>query len=127
MIISGVPVVEYVAARVGSELFPPCSGIGEVRDGLIISGVVFNCFTGPDIEITVASDGMLSRSLLRSCGAYVFTQLGCERATITTESEQVAALAARLGAQTEGRKRNQYGQGRDGIVLGILREDWKFG
>lgn len=117
---------DFVGARVGTVIVPPYTAIGEARDGRVVAGVVFNCFTRTDIEATVATIAPPSRRLLRRCGAYVFGELGCCRITITTESGEVAALAKRLNAQTEGRKRNQYGPGRDGIVLGILREDWKF-
>ena len=98
--------------------------MGIERDGQIIAGVVFNCFTGHDIAVTVAG-GPFQRGFIRAVGHYVFEQLGCERISITTQQPHVIEIATRLNAQTEGRKRNHFGKGRDGIVLGILREDWK--
>jgi RimJ/RimL family protein N-acetyltransferase len=47
--------------------------------------------------------------------------------TVTTEQEAVATLAERFGGKREGVLRDQFGEGRDGIVLGILRREWKFG
>ena len=127
MIIIGGRVIEYVSSKIGRDIIPPCTAIGREKDGLIVAGVVFNIYTGPDIEVTVAAEqGEVTRGLVAACGRYVFDQLGCLRASITTEQSHVIDLATRLGAQTEGRKRNAFGLGRDAILLGILKEDWKF-
>lgn len=118
-------VARFVGHRCGTIIYPPFTAMGIERDGELTAGVVFNCFTGCDISITVAGHGF-TRGFVRAVGHYVFNQLGCLRMTITTEQERVMDYAKRLGAQTEGRKRNHFGRGRHGIVLGILKEDWKF-
>ena len=100
--------------------------MGIERDGVICAGALFNHFEGADVHITVAGRGW-TRAFLRAVGAYVFDQLGCERMTAITEQTPVAMLAQRLGAQIEGRLRNHFGYDRDGILLGILRQDWKYG
>ena len=100
--------------------------MGVERGGEIVAGVLFNHFEGADVHITVAGRGW-SRGFLRAVGEYVFDQLDCERMTAITEQHDVADLAMRLGAEVEGCLRNHFGYGRDGIVLGILREDWKYG
>jgi RimJ/RimL family protein N-acetyltransferase len=126
VIITGWRVIEYVSSKIGRDIIPPCTAIGREKGGLIVAGVVFNIYTGPDIEVTVAAEqGGVTRGLVAACGRYVFSQLGCLRASITTEQSHVINLATRLGAQTEGRKRNAFGLGRDAILLGILKEDWK--
>jgi hypothetical protein len=119
-------VVEFVSRKIGHAIYPPFTAIGLERGGKIVAGVVFNCFTGPNVEATVAADhGALSVALIRACGRYAFGQLGCERVTFTTESRKVVSLAQRLNARVEGSLRSYFGRGRDGIVLGLLREDWK--
>lgn len=128
MIIVGQPVVEFVARLTGQRFVPPLSAIGRQRGDEIVAGIIFNCWTGPDIELTVAAlPGGISRELLRRAARYVFEEAGCIRASFTTESQEVVDLALRLSAQTEGRKRHLFGPGRDGVILGILREDWKLG
>jgi RimJ/RimL family protein N-acetyltransferase len=117
-------VARFVGERCSTIICPPYTAIGLERDGEIVAGVVFNNFTRHDVHVTVAGE-RFTRGFLRAVGAYVFRQLGCLRMTITTEQERVIDYAKRLGAQTEGRTRNHFGQGRHGIVLGILREDWK--
>lgn len=125
-VVTGAPVALFVGERCGASFVPPYTALGFERGGQIVAGAVFNVFTGPSVEVTVAAlPGGISRSFIRACGDYVFKQLGCERATFTTESPEVAKLAQRLGSQTEGRLRNHFGKDRDGIVLGILKQDWK--
>jgi RimJ/RimL family protein N-acetyltransferase len=126
IVTDGPRVAAFVGTRCGTAIVPPFTALGWERDGDLVAGCIFNVYTGPDIEVTVAAEpGGITRAFIRACGHYVFTQLGCERVTFTTEQPNVINLAHRLAAQTEGRKRHQYGKGRDGIVLGLLREDWK--
>jgi hypothetical protein len=128
LIVTGHEVVEFVSERTRQRFVPPFVAIGREVDGAIVAGIVFNCWTGVDIELSVAAfPGGLSRALPRRAGRYVFHEAGCIRASFTTESQKVVDLAMRLGAQTEGRKRHLFGPGRDGVILGILREDWKLG
>lgn len=126
-IVTDERVAAFVAQEVGSEIFPPYTCAGIEKDGRIVAGVVFNCFTGADIEITVASErGAMTRGFLRVCARYVFTTLRCERASITTEKSDVVRFAERLGGKVEGLKRNQFGPGRDAYLVGILKEEWVY-
>jgi RimJ/RimL family protein N-acetyltransferase len=125
VIVTDERVARFVGLRCGTVIYPPFSAMGLQRDGEIVAGVVFNCFTRNDVAVTVAGEGF-TRGFIRAVGIYVFEQLGCLRLSITTEREKVIDIAKRLGAQTEGRKRNHFGRGRHGIVLGILKEDWRF-
>lgn len=125
MIVTDDRVARYVGARCGTIIYPPFTCMGIERDGEIIAGVVFNSFTGTDVAVTVAGE-RFTRGFIAAVGEYVFKQMGCLRMSITTEQPKVIEIAKRLNAQTEGCKRNHFGIGRDGIVLGILKEDWKF-
>lgn len=125
MIVTDERVARFVGERCGTIIYPPFTTMGVERDGQVIAGVIFNCFTGNDIAVTVAG-GPFGREFISAVGKYVFGKIGCLRMSITTEQPKVIEIATRLGAQTEGRKRNHFGMGRDGIVLGILKEEWKF-
>lgn len=125
MIVTDDRVARFVGERVGAIIFPPFTAMGIERDGEIIGGAVFNCFTGHDVEATVAGRGW-TRAFFKAVGAYVFDQLGCVRMQFTTDQETVAALAERLGGKREGVLRDKFGHGRDGIVIGVLAQEYRF-
>jgi hypothetical protein len=126
-LVTGEPVAAFVGDRYGEPFVPPYAAIGLEKDRRIVAGGVFNHYTGADIHLTIAAEhGAITRRLLRAWGAYVRDICGCERVTMITEQPFVADMAKRLGGAEEGRMRNHFGPGRDGIVLGILRRDWRF-
>lgn len=126
LIVAGEEVARFVSERLGVSISPPYTTLGIERGGEIVAGCLFHCFEGPDIAVTVAGTGF-TRAFIRTVGQYVFGQLGCVRMTVTTGDLKVVEYAHRLGGQTEGRLRSHFGPGADGIVVGILREEWKIG
>jgi hypothetical protein len=118
-------VARFVGERCGTIIYPPFTCMGVEREGKVIAGVVFNCFTGNDVAVTVAGE-RFTRGFIAAIGRYVFTQMGCLRMSITTEQPKVIEIATRLGAQVEGIKRDHFGNGRNGTILGLLRQDWKY-
>ena len=125
MIVTDNRVAHFVSEKIETKIYPPFTCIGLERGGEIVSGLVFNCFTGPSIEVTAAGN-VWTRRLLHEAGRYAFGQLGCARMSFTTEQENVARLVERLGGKREGVLRDEFGKGRDGIVIGILEKEYKF-
>ena len=125
MKISEEQVIRFVSEKLGVGLVPPFTAMGIEHDGRVIGGVVFNCFTGANVEVTAAGHGW-TRKFLRQVGEYVFDQIGCARMTFTTEQEDVARLAERLGGKREGEMRDFYGLGRNGLIIGILESEYRF-
>lgn len=126
MIVSDDRVARFVSETLGVGFCPPWSSLGIERDGEIVAGVLCNCFEGADVHLSVAGTGW-TRAFLQAIGQYVYGTLGCERMTFVTESEGVAKLAQRLGGQVEGRMRSHFGPGRDAILVGVLRDEWRYG
>lgn len=124
MIVTDDRVARFVGAHVGAIIYPPYTCMGIEKDGQIIAGAVFNCFTGHDVEVTIAGHGW-TLGFTRAVGRYVFDQLKCIRMQVTTEQEAVAGFAERLGFKREGVLRNKFGVGRNGIILGVLRDEWR--
>jgi hypothetical protein len=125
MIVSGEPVARFVSEKLGFGLCPPYTSMGIEKDGEITAGVLFNHFEGHDVHFTAVGSGW-TRQFLRMIGHYVFTQLQCERMTAVTGCEDVVRLAGRLGGVIEGRLRNHFGKDHDGIVVGILRQEYRY-
>jgi hypothetical protein len=127
LIVTDERVARFVSERLGFAVCPPYTCLGIERDGAIVAGVIFHCFEGPNVHFTVAGSGW-TPGFMRAVGEYVFGQLGCLRMTATTEHDAVVKLACKLGGQIEGGPlRDQFGLGRDGWIVGVLRREWKFG
>jgi len=125
LIVSGSKVAAYVAGRLETNFYPPFTALGVEQNGEIVAGIVFNCWTGPDVQLTIAAEPTgMTRRFLRRVGLYITKELGCIRATIETEQPHVIEMAMRMGGRVEGVKRDLYGEGRDGTVIGVLRRDW---
>lgn len=119
-------VAKFVGSKVNTVIFPPYTCVGiEGSDGEIVGGVIFNCFTGKSVHATVAGKGW-TKGFLADIGHYVFSTLHCQRITVITEQMKVVRIAERLGGKVEGVLRNQFGRGRDGTIVGILKDEWKF-
>ncbi len=127
MIISTPHCAAFVTSRTGFEFKSPHVAIGFSRGDIIYSAIVFQHWSGADIELTVAGDD-LPRSLLREAGRYAFDVLKCARVTFRTPPDNTAAIIAmgRLGGRLEGTQRRFYGD-RDALVFGILKEDYIYG
>jgi hypothetical protein len=125
VIVTGEPVARFVSERLGFGLCPPYSAMGLERGGAIIGGALFNGFEGADVHVTVAGTGW-TREFLRAAGTYIYDQLGCARATITTGHRDVMELALRLGGKREGVLRDHFGPGSDAVIVGILRHEYRY-
>lgn len=118
-------VAAFVGEKLGTHFIPPFTTMGLEVNGEVVSGVVFHCFEGASVHVTIAGKKW-TRSFLRSVGEYIFGTLGCERFTITTEQPHVVHLGQRLGGRIEGLMRSQFGAGRDGYIVGVLKDEYRF-
>lgn len=125
MIVTDDRVARFVSDALSVGFVPPYTCMGIERNGEIIGGVILNVFEGADLHISVAGRGW-TRSFYRAVGQYVFGQLRCERMTVITEYPDVVRLGERLGGQIEGCLRNHFGRGRDGFIVGLLKDEWKY-
>jgi RimJ/RimL family protein N-acetyltransferase len=125
MIVSDERVAKFVSDKLGFGLCPPWTAMGIERDGSIVAGVVFNHFEGSDIHFTVAGS-CWNRKFFQECGVYAFEALGCGRVTAITEQKKVVELLLKLGGKVEGCLRSHFGHGRDGIIVGILKDEYRY-
>ena len=120
-------VAEYVAAGLGVVIHPPFVAIGVVKDDRLAGGMVFNGFTGANIEITAFGPGCMHRGIIRAALHYVFEQSNVLRLTARTKrsNKLVCKLLPRLGFQFEAVLKNYYGpqRGDDAILYRLTRGD----
>src|SRR3546814_17548845 len=119
-LIEGEAVARFVSDRLGFAVCPPYTTLGIEREGEIVGGVIFNCFEGASVHVTLAGTGW-TRGFLMAVGGYVYNQLGCLRMTVTTENPQVAVYAERIGGRRDVVIRSHFWLGRDASTLGIFR------
>lgn len=125
LIVSGDHVAHFVANKLGFSPCPPFTTMGLQIDGKLVGGIIFSNFEGCDVQVSAWGKGWTSH-FLSAVGQYVYDQLGCLRMTFLTEQPTVANYATRLGGTVEGRLRSHYGEGRDAIIVGCLRDEWKW-
>ena len=123
-------VCQWVCERIGMQIAPPYTAIGGTRDRQsLCAGTVFNCWNGANIDITLATDGGLSRGAIRGIYHYMFVQLGALRATAHTRrsNKKMRELLPRLGftKEPEGVLRNFYGPHKadDAFVFALFPEN----
>lgn len=125
MIVDGEGVARFVSERLGFPITPPYTTMGLEKDGALVAGVIFHCWEGKSVHVTIAGEGW-TRSFIREVGRYVFGQLGCSRMTVTTPYPKVVDYAIRLGGKVEGVLRDQYGEGLDATLVGIIAKEWRY-
>lgn len=101
-------------------------------EGLCIMGeddfpygvVIFNDYTGENIEMTGVGRGCWSPKIIRDLARYVFCQLKVRRVTARTAVSNEKAIRAleRMGFVREGLAR-QWFAGEDAILFGLLAEE----
>lgn len=113
----------FVSARIGAQIVPPFSALGWEINGQLAGAAVLNCFTGPDIEMTVAGRAAVTREAMRDIARYVFGQLKVERVSIRTRASRADVIdqAKRIGFSPEGYHPKLFGDD-DGVSLGMTRD-----
>ena len=122
---------EQVAAWASKQLnlhfVQPFAAVGYEKDGKPVGAVIFNDYTGENIEISIV--GGWSRRMFHDIGDYVFNQLGCQRMTARTAAHKQKVINVMIGAgfRVEGRARCYYPDGADAILFGMLRQECNWG
>ena len=125
-------VMDWVKPRIDVTEFGHGSiAIGHEQDGELISGTVYNMYSGPSICMHVAAEPgklWLTRDFLFRSFAYPFLQLKCHRVTGLVRVDNLAAqkLDEHLGFVKEGVLRRGAADGTDMIIYGMLREECRW-
>lgn len=106
-------------------------GIGLVRDGEMLAGVLYEGFTGHNIWMHVAAKPQrkwLNPAFIKTCFEYPFVQLGCKRVSGWVEASNTAArkLDEHLGFKPEAALKGAARDGGDVILYVMWREDCRY-
>lgn len=84
-------VAGWVSERIGALISKPYVAIGATKDGkALCGGAVFNNWNGHNIEISLASEGCLTRGTIRAVYHYLFEQSKAGRVTAHTRRSNTA-------------------------------------
>lgn len=127
------PVAEWVAAKIPHMSLgeSPYTAIGLIDEhGYLHAGVIYSVYTGNDIfaHIALLNRRSINRAFIEAAFKYPFLQLNCARVTVMVALGNDASheFVTRLGFQREGRLREWYEDGQDGIVYGMLRRECRW-
>ena len=124
-------IVPWVAERIHETDFGACSSIGQIEDGQVICGVVYNWYLGSSVAMHVAAEPgkrWLTREFLYAVFAYPFLQLNCNRVTgmVRVDNWKARKLDEHLGFVQEGIVRQLTHDKTDMILYGMLKDECRW-
>ena len=125
MLTSGTHVVEWMAKQLKCT-FGVCQGIGWMKDGEIVAGIVFDGYNQANIFVHIAKlrGERMPPTLIAAMFDYPFRQLQCKRlsAIISDRNEASMGFARKLGATVNGFLEDGAVDG-NLVIFGLLRKD----
>jgi hypothetical protein len=124
MIVTDSRVVNWVKYRTGLSLGATAVGIGEERNGKLIAGVSYDCWTKNNVFVSLAVDESPSKLFWATVADYPFEKLNCQRVTAMIESsnDKSLSIAKHGGFAEECRLKGAAADGSD-LVMHVLRKD----
>ena len=113
--------------------FGKCVSLAVIRDNRLVAAAIYNNYVKYDCQLTFVSDDprWASRQVIRQILGLPFYELGVLRITTLTDAtnEKALRLNEKLGFVREGllRKASPAGNGNDGVVCGLTKEDFEEG
>jgi RimJ/RimL family protein N-acetyltransferase len=119
---------QFASEKLGLAIVPPYTSMGIVDDaGTLVGAIIYNGFTGANIEITYYGPHCLTRRIIRAAFAYPFDQLGVIRLTGRTKrsNKAMCRLFPRLGFVFEATLKNYFGpsRGDDAVLYRMTRTE----
>ncbi|PIM52103.1 hypothetical protein CS062_16240 [Roseateles chitinivorans] len=126
-------VADFMRTRLpGFRLCEGARAIGLRRDGVIVAGVIYEGFNGPNIWMHVAAvpgRRWLTREYLLACFRYPFEVCGVQRITgyVDASNTDARRFDEALGFKEEARLKGAAEDGGDVILYVMRREDCRYG
>jgi len=120
----------FCAERLGDAEWGVSTGIGLERDGVLIAGVVYDRFTGPNVYAHIAGTPgtqWMTRQFLHAIFSYPFEQLGVARITgeVAASNAEALRLDKHFGFKYEATLKGVVPSG-DLVILVMWKEDCRW-
>lgn len=106
------------------------TGLDFHKDGNRIAGMIFNNYTGFDVNIHIAADSpeWAKPGVLKKIADLIFNQWGCVRITTIAgrTNKKAIKLNSGLGFVLEGIQRRGLDGKEDALIFGMLKEECKW-
>jgi RimJ/RimL family protein N-acetyltransferase len=121
---------EFCSAQLGDAEWGPSTGIGLERNGVLIAGVLYDRYTGPNVYAHIAAvpgSRWMNRTFLHAIFHYPFIQMGVRRVTgeVEATNERALRLDAHFGFKREAVLKDAMPTG-DLILLVLWKEDCRW-
>lgn len=109
--------------------FKPFTTFGVAIDGEIKGAIVYDCYSGCDINMHIRLDDhrAVTRETIRLAFMYPFQTLKCTRVTglIPASNEKSRRFAEKIGFVLEGKKRASF-QNEDELIFGMTKGECRW-
>ena len=127
-LIAGTPVISWTISK--GDCFAPsagATGLGWVKDGKIVAGVMYEEFTEASIHATIVVEEPMTKGFVHKIFDYPFNQLGVDKVIVqaNTSNAESVNLAKRLGFTEEGMIKGAYLDG-DRIILTMTKDECRW-
>lgn len=105
-----------------------CSAIGKVKDGELVAGILYESNNGANVMAHIAGEGQwLDKTLLYIMFHYPFVQLGVNRITASSNSDNAKSIAflERIGFIMEARLHGATSTG-DILLFRMFKSECKY-
>lgn len=104
---------------------PVVAAIGIVRNNMLIGSVLFQDFSGFNVEMSYYGPATPSAGIFKTIARYVIERFNVDRVSIRTnrKNASIMRILSRIGFRTEGVQRRYYGPFGDAALFVLFRED----
>ena len=122
---TGHDVGQWAALKLEIVLSEPYVAFGWLENDEPRCAIVFNHYSGTNIDIHCFCPGLITREIVRTSYRYAFETAGVVRVTSITKrsNKPMLRLLPRLGFTYESTAKNLFGLGRDGIINRLDRQN----
>lgn len=101
------------------------AALGIVRRNQLVGAVIYQNFTGYNVELSYYGPHTLSAGIVKSLARFTLDRFHVDRLTARTNrrNESMLKMVSRLGFKFEGVQRRYYGPFGDAAVFVLFKED----